>query len=96
MSKRSNIVGVQLKDTENFDDYRNHILDEQDKDTNTLFRRKLSQGAFWTSLDKDLANQYFRDEKWFFGWKYKDEIKLIDHGTAVESKNGIGFINKNK
>ena len=90
MSKKSNIVGFQMINGKSFDDYRNFILEEQQKD-NTIFKRKLSQGAFWTALDKDLANQFFRDEKWFFNFKYKDEIKLIDHGVEPNEKTGIGF-----
>ena len=93
MSKKKNndnIVGFQLATGKSFDDYRNLIL-ENFKDENIFFKRKLSQGAFWTSIDKDLANQFFRDERWLFNMKYKDEIKLIDHGVEPIEKSGIGF-----
>jgi len=56
----------------------------------SLFKRKLTQGLYWTSLDKDLANQFFRDERWFCGIKFWDAMKTIDHGGETR-EIGIGF-----
>lgn len=81
-----------LSDVSEFNKNRQDILEEFES-SNLLFRRKFTQAAHWISLDKDLANQYFREEKWFCGWKYKDEIKIINH--SADSINGtnlnIGF-----
>ena len=61
-----------------------------------VFKRKITQGLYWTVIDKDLADQYLRDERWFLGVKFCDILKVIDHG-AEEIKNdnkSIGFTKK--
>ena len=92
MSKKVNnhIVGPQTQNKKAFDDYRNFMLDEFV--TESVFRkRKLSQAAYWTALDKEIADQYFRDEVWIFGVKVKDEIKVIDHGFEGINDKTVGF-----
>ena len=90
-------VGMQAKSSNNFDDYRN-IISEEFTIGNVIFRKRFTQGAYWTSLEKDLANQYFRDETWLFGIKLKDAIKFIDHGVDTETSylKSVGFTPKNK
>jgi len=63
---------------------------------NSLFRRLITQGFYWTSIDKDLANQFIRDERWFLGMKFWDSMKIIDHGSEEISKRGTGFYTPNK
>ena len=75
---------------ETFNTYRDNIIKEFNTES-IFFKKKLTQAAFWTIIDKDLANQYFRDERWFFNIKYKDEIKFIDHGVEELPKTGVGF-----
>lgn len=86
-------AGDQMVTSDEFNKLRSGILEEFYSES--IFRKqKLSQAAFWFELDKDLANQYFRDERWFFGIKYLDEIKFIDHSVSTEStqtKTSIGF-----
>lgn len=96
MSKIKNScgVGLPLLSPKSFDDYRNFIVDELNSQ-NILFKKKISQGIYWASLDKDIANQYVREEKWIFGLKYKDELKLIDHGFLndedIKLNRNVGF-----
>ncbi len=91
---KTETVGKQTIDSQAFDDYRTGIVEEFHSE-NIFFKRKLTQGAFWTAIDKELANQYFRDERWLFNFKYKDELKFIDHGTNGSPVTGVGFnINK--
>ena len=59
----------------------------------SMFKRKITQGLYWTDLDKDLANQFFRDERWFLGVKFWDGLKTIDHGGG-DGKHGVGFKSK--
>jgi hypothetical protein len=93
MSRRKILpVGMQTINSKAFDDYRNIILSDFDSRKFRVFRRKFTQGAYWTSLDKDLANQYFRDEVWFLGIQIKDNLKFIDHGFETNDKGGVGFI----
>lgn len=74
-----------------FDSYRNIITSEFHSEK-ALRKKKLSQGLYWTSFDKDLANQYVREESWFLGIKIKDNIKLIDHGgDNNDKKKSVGF-----
>ena len=61
-----------------FDNSRDNIVEEFGS-TRVFTKRKLTQGAYWTAIDKDLADQYIRDEKWIFGMKVRDELKIIDH-----------------
>lgn len=68
-----------------FDEYRNTI-NEEFLSKPTFRRNKITQGLYWTDLDKDLANQYVREEAWLFGWKYRDNLKLIDH-CAKDTKD---------
>jgi hypothetical protein len=79
-------------DSKNFNEHRN-ILSEEFNTESIFYKRKITQGAFWTAIDKDLANQYFRDECWLFNIKYKDELKFIDHGIDINAptNSGIGF-----
>lgn len=87
---------MNTQNNKGFDDYRNLLLEDYHK-SNAFLKKKFSQGAYWTILDKDLANQYFRDEVWFMGVKIKDNIKFIDHGSEEEkNKGGIGFNIKTK
>lgn len=86
-------IATQKINSKAFDDYRDFI--NQEFLTETVFKKKrLTQGLFWTDFDKDLANQYIREEVWIFGIKIADSIKLIDHCT--ENNDGkknvkIGF-----
>lgn len=60
-----------------------------------VFKRKITQGLYWTVIDKDLADQYIRDERWFFGIKFCDILKVIDHGAEeIKNNDKIGFIKK--
>jgi hypothetical protein len=83
-------VGTYNEDEKSFNDYRNVITDEFLTQT-IFFKRKMTQGAFWTAIDKDLANQFFRDERWFCGFKFWDAYKLIDHGI---DKGNLKFLPK--
>jgi hypothetical protein len=79
-----------------FNEFRDGVIKEFSTE-NIFFRRKLTQGAFWVSLENDLADQLFRDERWFFGVKYHDELKTIDHGhDRNEVRTGIRGFNTNK
>lgn len=91
MSKRQNNVAY-VACSKGFDDYRNNVITEFDSES-IFFKSRMTQGLFWTSLDKDLANQMVREERWIFGMKYKDVLKLIDHGNEGEIFNtkGVGF-----
>jgi hypothetical protein len=84
------LMGLQVINMKDFDDYRNVLVERFNKKT-PLFKRKLTQSLYWTSLDKDLANQFYRDERWFCGFKYCDTVKLIDHGAEGMSTKGIGY-----
>ena len=63
---------------------------------NSLFKRKITQSLYWTSLDKDLANQFLRDERWVCGLKFWDAIKVIDHDAENVNSAGMGFFRNNK
>jgi hypothetical protein len=73
-----------------FKDSRTEYIDKFSSNC-SIFRRKITQGLYWTSLDKDLANQVLRDERWFLGIKFWDALKLINHGADDANKNNIGF-----
>jgi len=83
-------IGEQTVSENSFNEHRDFVISDF-QGNRSLYKRKMSQGAFWTLLDKDLANQYFRDEKWLFGFKIRDEIKLIDHGTGNIISKEVGF-----
>jgi hypothetical protein len=96
MSKARNdevVMGLQAISSKDFDDQRNIIVDKFSRE-GLCYKRKLTQSLYWTSLDKDLANQYWRDERWFLGIKFCDILKLIDHGADGVSNKGVGFIKK--
>jgi len=98
MSKKAKnddvFMGVQALSSKDFDDQRNTIVDSF-ATTSPFYKRKLTQSLYWTSLDKDLANQFWRDERWLFGVKFWDIIKLIDHGSDdLKDAKGIGFKSK--
>lgn len=79
-----------------FNEYRNNIIKELYGES-SIFKRKMTQGAYWTSYDKDLAIQFFRDERWLLGIKFWDATKFIDHGindSEVSTKKKPGFINQ--
>jgi len=93
-SKKEVAMGLQAISSKDFDDQRN-IITERFSSKGLCFKRKLTQSLYWTSLDKDLANQYWRDERWFMGIKFWDVLKLIDHGAeGVNSNKGVGFLKK--
>ncbi len=76
-----------------FDDYRNGI-NKEFLSKKPFRRNRITQGLCWTDLDKDLANQYIREEAWLFGWKFRDNLKLIDHIAEIEDitkTRKIGF-----
>lgn len=75
-----------------FDDYRD-ILNQEFLSEKPFRRNRVTQGLFWTDLEKDLANQYVREEAWIFGWKYRDNLKLVDHCADNEDNktSRIGF-----
>lgn len=75
-----------------FDDYRDAINNEFNSE-NIFKKVRVTQGLIWTNLDKDLANQYVREEYWIFGIKVRDNIKFIDHCSEEEIKRGgrVGF-----
>lgn len=72
-------VGPPNENEKSFNDYRNFIIEELISEY-SIFKRKMTQGAFWVALEKDLANQFFRDERWLCGIKFWDATKFIDHG----------------
>jgi hypothetical protein len=83
---------IQMMNKKSFDDYRDVI--QEDFDTwKTGLRQRSTQGVFWVSSDKDLANQFIREERWFFGFKIKDALKLIDHNVKddVTDNKKIGY-----
>jgi hypothetical protein len=86
MSKKlsNSMMGLQALSSKEFDDSRN-ILVERFTGSLGVYKRRLTQSLYWTSLDKDLANQYWRDERWLFGVKICDIVKLIDHGSQEEN-----------
>jgi hypothetical protein len=57
----------------------------------SIFKHRISQSVFWDKVEKDLADQFFRDERWLFGIKYADEIKFIDHSGLDSNGKKIGF-----
>ena len=77
-----------------FDDFRNVINDEFESKT-LLFKNRTTQGMCWLSDESNLANQYIRTETWIFGFKLKDDLKIIDHivlDQEDDKKDGkIGF-----
>jgi len=90
MSKILKTQDLKINEKE-FDEYRENINSEFLSGT-PMRRNKITQGLFWTDIDKDLANQYVREEAWFFGWKFRDNLKLIDHcakDTGRVSKMGF-------
>jgi len=91
MSKIQNSIAY-VTTGKGFDDYRNKLIEIFDG-SSAVHKKKMTQGLFWTSVDKDLANQMVREERWFLGVKYKDEIRVIDHGTSDDSisNKGVGF-----
>jgi hypothetical protein len=87
-------IGHQTINIKAFDDYRNVILEDFFL-SKAFLKKRFSQGAYWTALDKDLATQYFRDEVWFLGRKVKDVLKFIDHGfDSDNTKDKLGFNKK--
>lgn len=84
---------LRFGDIKEFGESRVEYAEGFDKKSWSAFKRKITQGFYWTSIDKDLANQVLRDERWFCGIKFWDAIKLIDHG-AEGIKTGIGFTKK--
>lgn len=88
--EKFDIVGLETLNKKAFDDYRNGTILEFES-SSIFLKRKMTQAAFWTALDKDLADQLFRDERWIFGIKYKDEIKTIDHGAEKDREKKLGF-----
>jgi hypothetical protein len=79
-------VGLPNETEKSFDDYRNFVIEEFLSES-IFFKRKMTQGAFWVSMSNDLANQFFRDERWIFGCKFWDAFKLIDHGISKLDKS---------
>lgn len=82
---------TRISNRRNFDSSRDNIVKEFIS-SSIFMRRKLTQGAYWTSIDKDLADQYIRDERWIFGMKVRDDLKIIDHwpgNDAVDKKLGF-------
>lgn len=87
------IIGRNIDSIESFDNYRQNVIEEFQAES-IWHRQRITQGAYWNRIDKDLACQYLRDERWFFRFKYHDEIKLIDHGVNPDyetSGGSIGF-----
>ena len=92
MLKRSNeLGGLKFNDGKEFEDSRIEYTNKFDRRSWSAFKRKITQGFYWTSLDKDLANQVLRDERWFLGIKFWDAIKIIDHGSGDTKVSGVGF-----
>jgi hypothetical protein len=84
---------IQMMNKKSFDDYRD-VIQEDFSTWKTGFRQKSSQGVFWISSDKDLANQFVRNEVWLFGFKIKDSLRLIDHNIKednIDSGKKIGY-----
>jgi hypothetical protein len=94
-SNKSGVMPVVYDKFDEFNKFRQEIMDEFSSES-LWHKQRLTQTAFWTKLDKDVAVQYFRDERWFFGLKYFDEIKLVDHGIDPKgdsdyNSKGVGF-----
>lgn len=94
MSKKL-IEEVKVDNTDSFNNSRRDCIIKFYSGT-SMFRRMITQGFYWTAIDKDLANQFIRDERWFLGVKFWDAMKIIDHGSEEISKKGVGFYNLNK
>jgi len=75
-----------------YDKLRDTIITEFNH-SSVFKKQKLTQGLYWTDFDKDIANQYVREESWFLGIKISDILKLIDHSSGVTNskKDKIGF-----
>lgn len=91
MSEKINNImeELNLADNKVFNDSRIECT-RRFKGNFSMFKRKITQSMYWSASDKDLANQLMRDEKWFFGMKFWDTLKLVDHGFG-DIKDGIGF-----
>jgi len=75
---------------DNFTNYRKTIREEFN-DSSAVRKTKFTQGLYWTDFDKDLADQFLREEVWLFGIKIRDAIKIIDHCSSLPNKNKVGF-----
>ena len=87
---KKHLVGPPNENEKSFNDYRNIVIEEFLSES-LFFKRKMTQGAFWTFIEKDVANQFFRDERWICGFKFWDAFKLIDHGI---DKNNLEVLNR--
>lgn len=87
---------VQMMNKKSFDDYRDAVQEEFFS-IGAISKKRVTQGVYWISSEKDLANQYVREEKWFFGIKMKDDLRLVDHNIKEDLeiiKNAkVGFTN---
>jgi hypothetical protein len=95
MSKEAKKVEIQRINEKAFDDYRNLINMEFTR-TKLFYKQRLTQGLCWVDIENNIANQYFREEAWLFGFKTRDNLKLIDHMIVDENskrKGSVGFIN---
>ena len=91
---------LKFKDSKEFDDSCNLCIEKFSKGS-SMFKRKITQGLYWTALDRDLANQFLRDERWLWGMKFWDTVKIIDHGGYEDvgigkEDKGVGFYKSNK
>jgi hypothetical protein len=87
-------LAIQMMNKKAFDDYRD-VIQEEFISKGAIHKKRLTQGVYWVSSEKDLANQYVREEKWFFGIKMKDDLKLVDHNIRddLETVKKVGFTN---
>jgi hypothetical protein len=90
MLKQEKVSELKFDGSKEFDDSRKECV-EGFVHGISMFKRKITQGLFWTAIDKDLANQYMRDERWLCGIKFWDAMKVIDHGTKSNKETGLGF-----
>jgi hypothetical protein len=85
MSKTASKVEVRLTDSQKYEIRRENCL-ERFIVGKSIFKRKITQGLYWALIEKDIADQFTRDERWFMGVKFWDAMKTIGHG--IKSSRG--------
>lgn len=91
MLKKKKMTELKFSDSKEFDKSKDKCVEEFLSGKPT-FKRKITQGLYWTAMDKDIANQYIRDERWLWGRiKFWDTIKVINHGVKEGKESTIGF-----
>lgn len=91
---KSVIVMKKIKTDEELFNDSVKIVGDSFKTSCPFKKKKITQGLFWSNLDKDIADQFIREEAWLFGIKFIDNIKFINHYVDYSDKDKnskIGF-----